>query len=215
MPDEFNFRVCCLTWNLHGKLPSNGWFLLLFRHMSSFHLLIFDLFFGIVSEVLTELLPVNRRQLVQSQPAHLDFSQRSFPPSSLSPQIFLLLFLSRSSEQLDILTRGGPSISLPDGVWPQHFGLRRRRAEPNASASESQSLEYLAQRIAAEDDIDCYSICTQECAASIEKSMIIDDKSKFVNELIAILGPLGYTLIAQQTLQAIHIAVFIRNVCGC
>eukprot|EP00658_Telonema_sp_P-2_P013375 TRINITY_DN15065_c0_g1_i4.p1 TRINITY_DN15065_c0_g1~~TRINITY_DN15065_c0_g1_i4.p1 ORF type:complete len:174 (+),score=30.32 TRINITY_DN15065_c0_g1_i4:198-719(+) len=54
---------------------------------------------------------------------------------------------------------------------------------------------------------DIYAIGTQECGASIAKSIIFSSKEEWVQALEANLP--GYQLVGQETMVAVHLAVFV------
>lgn len=56
---------------------------------------------------------------------------------------------------------------------------------------------------------DVYAIGTEECERSIEASVVFSSKARWTRCLADLLGE-GYVELAQQTLQAIHIVVFVR-----
>jgi hypothetical protein len=57
---------------------------------------------------------------------------------------------------------------------------------------------------------DIYAIGTQECERSIEKSITNSSKAKWEARLAAAFGD-RYTLVATETMMAIHIAIFVRT----
>lgn len=59
-------------------------------------------------------------------------------------------------------------------------------------------------------EYDIYCIATQECEQSIEASLIFSSKAKWTKRVTELLGD-EYVEVGQETLQAIHIIVFIRR----
>lgn len=57
---------------------------------------------------------------------------------------------------------------------------------------------------------DIYAIGTEECEATIEASILFASKERWVARLVELLGS-NYTLVAQHTLQAMHLVVFVRT----
>merc|ERR1712166_724692 len=60
-----------------------------------------------------------------------------------------------------------------------------------------------------QNNYDIYSIGTEECGCSIAQSFLFPSKQKWVDALEA--APPGHQLIAQETLVATHIAVFVKK----
>ena len=66
------------------------------------------------------------------------------------------------------------------------------------------------QPMAVTGPIDVYAIGTQEAEHSIETSVLLPSKSRWLDFLSMTLGS-DYTCVASQTLVAIHLALFVRN----